>query len=155
MSYYKKGSHSVYDCNYHIVWITKYRYPVLIGDIAVRARDLIRRICRDEGVEIIRGKVAKDHIHIYVSIPLYISVSKVVQYLKGKTSRIIQQEYPELRKRYWGKHFWAVGYLVRTSGNITDEIIKQYIEKYEKKKMISLVTLKSNEHYMLINSLHL
>jgi len=95
VSYYKRGSHSVYDCNYHIVWVTKYRYPVLVGDIAVRARDLIRRICQDEGVEIIRGKVAKDHIHIYVSIPPYISVSKVVQYLKGKTSRIIQQEYPE------------------------------------------------------------
>ena len=134
MSYYKRGSHSVYDCNYHIVWVTKYRYPVLLGDIAVRARDLIRRICRDEGVEIIRGKVAKDHIHIYVSIPPYISVSKVVQYLKGKTSRIIQQEYPELRKRYWGKHFWAVGYFVRTSGNVTDGIIKQYIEQHGEKE---------------------
>ena len=107
---------------------------MLLGDIAVRARDLIRRICRDEGVEIIRGKVAKDHIHIYVSIPPYISVSKVVQYLKGKTSRIIQQEYPELRKRYWGKHFWAVGYFVRTSGNVTDGIIKQYIEQHGEKE---------------------
>lgn len=132
MSYYKRGSHTVYDCNYHIVWVTKYRYPVLVGDIAVRARDLVRRICRDEGVEIIRGKVARDHIHIHVSIPPYHSVSKVVQYLKGKTSRKIQQEYPELRKRYWGRHLWAIGYFVRTSGNVTDEIIKQYVENHGK-----------------------
>lgn len=134
MSYYKRGSHTVYECNYHIVWVTKYRYPVLVGDIAVRVRDLVRRICLDEGVEIIRGKVARDHIHVYVTIPPYLSVSKLVQYLKGKTSRKIQQEYPELKKRYWGRHLWAVGYFVRTSGNVTDEMIKQYIEKHGEKE---------------------
>jgi REP-associated tyrosine transposase len=132
MSYYKRGSHTVYECNYHLVWVTKYRYPVLVGDIAERTRDLVRRICQDEGVEIIRGKVAKDHIHIYVTIPPYHSVSRVVQYLKGKTSRKIQQEYPELKKRYWGRHLWAIGYFVRTSGNVTDAMIKQYIEQHGK-----------------------
>ena len=112
------------------MWVTKYRYPVLVGDIATRTRDLVRRICQDEGVEIIRGKVAKDHI--YVTIPPYHSVSRVVQYLKGKTSRKIQQEYPELKKRYWGRHLWAIGYFVRTSGNVTDGMIKQYIEQHGK-----------------------
>jgi len=131
MKYYRRTSHTVHDCTYHIVWITKYRYRILVGDIGVRARDLVQEICKDNGVEIIRGKVTSNHIHIYVSIPPYQSVSKLVQYLKGKTSRKIQQEFPELRKRYWGKHLWAVGYFVRTTGNVTDSMIKDYIEKQE------------------------
>ena len=132
MQYYKKGSHTVYDCTYHIVWITKYRYSVLVGDIGVRVRDLIREQCKEYSVEIIRGKIGKNHVHIYVSIPPYLSVSKVVQYLKGKTSRKIQQEFPELRKKYWGQHFWAVGYFARTTGNVTDEMIKNYIDNHQK-----------------------
>ena len=99
MQYYKKTSHTIYDCTYHIVWVTKYRYKVLIGDIGRRAKDLVQEICHDNGVEILRGKVASNHVHIYVSVPPYQSISKVVQYLKGKTSRKIQQELPELRKR--------------------------------------------------------
>ena len=133
MQYYRNTSHTVYDCTYHIVWITKYRYPVLVGDIGVRARDLITEICKENQVEIIRGVVGKNHIHIYVSIPPYLSVSKLVQYLKGKTSRKIQQEYPELRKRYWGKHLWAVGYFVRTTGNVTDKMIKDYMDRHQHK----------------------
>lgn len=130
--YYRKTTHTTFDCTYHIVWITKYRYPVLVGDIAVRARDLIRQICQEQQTEIIRGTVSQTHIHPYVSIPPYLSVSKLVQYLKGKTSRKIQQEFPELRKRYWGKHLWAVGYFVRTMGNVTDDINKAYIEHHGK-----------------------
>ena len=131
MQYYRRISHTVHDCTYHIVWITKYRYNILVGDIGNRARDLIQEICKDNGVEIIRGKVASNHIHIYVSIPPYQSVSKLVQYLKGKTSRKIQQEFLEMRKRYWGKHLWAVGCFVRTTGNVTDAMIKDYIERQE------------------------
>ena len=132
MQYYRKTSHTTFDCTYHIVWITKYRYPVMVGDIATRARDLVREICKENQVEIIRGTVARDHIHIYTSIPPYLSVSKLVQYLKGKTSRKIQQEFPELKKRYWGKHLWAIGYFVRTTGNVTDDMIKGYIEHHGK-----------------------
>ena len=131
MEYYRKTSHTIFDCTYHIVWITKYRYPVLVGDIGVRVRDIIRQICQENQVEIVRGNVARNHVHIYVSIPPYLSVSKLVQYLKGKSSRKIQQEFPELRKRYWGKHLWAVGYFVRTSGNVTDQMIKDYIDKHQ------------------------
>ena len=104
---------------------------MLVGDIGHRAKELIQEICRDNAAEIIRGKVVCDHVHIYVSVPPYQSISKLVQYLKGKTSRKIQQEFPELRKRYWGKHLWAVGYFVRTTGNVTDEMIKAYVEKEE------------------------
>ena len=130
MQYYRKTSHTSYDCTYHVVWITKYRYPVLIGDIGTRVRNLVREICQEHQVEIIRGRVAKEHVHIYISIPPYLSVSKLVQAVKGKTSRKIQMEFPELKKRYWGQHLWAIGYFVRTSGNVTDEIIKQYIQHH-------------------------
>jgi putative transposase len=130
MQYYRKTSHSIYDCTYHIVWITKYRYPVLIGDIALRVRDLVRQICQENQVEIIRGTVSNNHVHVYVSVPPFLSISKLVQLLKGKTSRKVQQEFPELKKKYWGQHFWAIGYFVRTTGNVTDEMIKEYIEKH-------------------------
>ncbi len=107
MQYYRKTSHTTFDCTYHIVWITKYRYPVMVGDIATRARDLVREICKENQVEIVRGTVARDHIHIYISIPPYLSVSKLVQYLKGKTSRKIQQEFPELSSRELTFHVFS------------------------------------------------
>jgi putative transposase len=134
MQYYRKSSHSTYDCTYHIVWITKYRYPVLIGDIGHRAKDIVREVCQENQVEIIRGRIANNHIHVYVSVPPYLSISKLVQYMKGKTSRKIQMEFPELRKRYWGRHLWATGYFVRTTGNVTDQMIKQYIESHSNDK---------------------
>ena len=132
-SYYKRTSHTVYECNYHLVWVTKYRYQVLIGDIATRTVELTRQICQENNVEIIRGVIGDgNHIHIYVSIPPYISVSKVVQQIKGKTSRKIMQEFPELKKRYWGRHFWAVGYFCKTAGNVTDEVVKEYLDAHVK-----------------------
>ena len=130
MQNYRRTSHTVYDCTYHLVWVTKYRYSVLTGDIGIRARDLVQQICQENGVEILRGKVASNHVHMYLSVPPYQSISKLVQYLKGKTSRKIQQEFSELRKRYWGRHLWAAGYFVRTSGNVTDAMVKAYIEKH-------------------------
>lgn len=130
MQYYRQTSHTKFYCVYHLVWITKYRYPVMIGDIAARIRELVRQICSAQQAEIIRGKVAKEHVHIYVSVPPYISISKLMQLIKGATSRKIQQEYPELKKRYWGKHFWAIGYFACTAGNVTDEMIKQYIDSH-------------------------
>ena len=132
MQYYRKTSHTKFDCTYHIVWITKYRHGVMIGDIAYRVRELIRQICEENQVEIIRGTVARDHVHIYVSVPPYLSISKLVQSIKGKSSRKVQQEFPELKQKYWGRHFWAIGYFVRTAGNVTDEMIKDYIENHGK-----------------------
>ena len=83
---YRKGGHTLYDIKYHLVWITKYRYPVLRGDIALRARDLIREICQSREVLIIRGSLASDHVHILVSSPPSLSVSKLVPYVKGRSS---------------------------------------------------------------------
>lgn len=128
MENYRKSSHCTYDIKYHIVWITKYRKPVIVGKIAQRTRELIRMVCTTNEVEIIAGHVGKDHIHLLVSVPPHLSVSKLVQYIKGSTSRKLQMEYKELNKQFWGQHLWARGYFVASSGNVTDEVIAQYIK---------------------------
>lgn len=127
MAQYRKTSHSVYDCTYHIAWITKYRYAVLTGQAAVRVRELIRQICNANEVEILSGSVSSDHVHLHVSIPPQHSVSKIVQFLKGATSRKLQLEFEGLRKRYWGQHIWARGYFVATTGVVSQEQIQNYI----------------------------
>jgi len=132
MQYYKRGSHTIHDCTYHLVWITKYRYPVLVGNIALRLRALIREICEKEEVEIIRGNIGRDHVHLYISAPPYIMISRLVQFMKGKSPRKLQQEFRELKHKYWGKHLWAIGYFVRTTGNVTDRQVKEYIENQGK-----------------------
>jgi len=132
MENYRKSSHTIYDIKYHIVWITKYRKPILQGIIATRLRDLIRQICRAYDVEIIKGHVSKEHVHIFVSVPPDISVSKLVQRLKGKTSHVMLMENKSLSKEFWGRHLWARGYFAASSGHITDEIIMKYIEEQGK-----------------------
>ena len=132
--HYRKSSHSVFSIEVHIVWITKYRYKVLLGDVAVRSRDLIRRICTEENAEILSGVVSKDHVHLLVSIDPSISISKLVQYLKGKTSRKLQQEFPGLKKRYWGQHLWARGYFAVSTGNVSTKMIKEYIDHHFEQK---------------------
>lgn len=132
MAEYRKGAHTVHDLKYHFVWVTKYRYKVLQGEIGVRARDIIREVCMANEIIIIKGHVSADHIHLYVSAPPRLSVSKMMQYIKGKTSRRLQQEYPSLRKRYWGQHLWARGYFCATAGSVTDEMIQAYIEQQDK-----------------------
>jgi len=129
MENYRKSSHTVYDIKYHIVWITKYRKPVLRADIAVRLRSLIREICKSNDVEIIKGHVSRDHVHIFVSVPPHISVSQLVKLLKGKTSRKLMMEYKSMSRAFWGRHMWARGYFVASSGNVTDEVIIKYIEQ--------------------------
>ncbi len=125
---YRKTSHAVYDLKYHLVWITKYRKPVLRGEIALRLRELIRQTCTTLDVYIEKGHIAADHIHLLVSVPPQISVSDLMQHLKGRSSRRMLQEFGELNRQFWGSHLWARGYFAASSGNVTDEIIKQYIE---------------------------
>ena len=128
MKNYRKTSHSVYDLKFHLVWITKYRKPVLFGNVATRLRDLIREICKSMDVEIVRGHVSKDHVHLFVSLPPYVSVSELTKRVKGKTSRKLLSENRRLAKAFWGRHLWARGYFAASSGNVTDEVIMQYIE---------------------------
>jgi putative transposase len=125
---YRKTAHAVYDLKYHLVWITKYRKPILCGEIAVRLRELIRQTCATLDVYIEKGHIATDHLHLLVSVPPHVSVSDLMQRLKGRSSRRMLQEFGELRRQFWGKHLWARGYFAASSGNVTDEIIKQYIE---------------------------
>ena len=132
MENYRKSSHTVYDIKYHIVWVTKYRKPVLGGEVSKRIRDLIREICKSKDVEIIKGHISKDHVHIFVSVPPHISVSKLVQSIKGKTSRKVMIENKMVSKAFWGRHMWARGYFVASSGNVTDEVIIRYIEEQGK-----------------------
>ena len=127
MKNYRKTSHSVYDLKVHLVWITKYRKPVLFGNVATRLRDLVREICKSLDVEILRGHVSKDHVHLFVSMPPYLSVSELEKRVKGKTSWKLVSENRKLSKQFWGRHLWARGYFAASSGNVTDEVIMQYI----------------------------
>ena len=118
--YNRLGNYTVTKLSVHIVWVTKYRYKVLKGDIQKRARELIIQMCDAEDVEILGGVVSKDHIHLHIEYPPKMAISYFVKSIKGRSSRMIQKEYPELSKRYWGEHFWAIGYGAWSSGNITD-----------------------------------
>ena len=125
---YRKTAHSVYDLKYHVVWVTKYRKPVLRGEVAVRLRELVRQTCASLDVYILSGHVAADHVHLLVSVPPQLAVSDLMQRVKGRSSRKLLQEFNELRRQFWGKHLWARGYFAASSGNVTDDIIQQYIE---------------------------
>lgn len=131
MEKYRKSAHCTYDIKYHLVWITKYRKPVLGGEIAKRTRDLIRGVCKQNEVEILAGHVSKDHVHLLVSVPPHLSASKLVQYMKGYSSRKLQMEYKKLNQEFWGRHLWARGYFAASSGNVTDEVIAQYIQNQD------------------------
>jgi len=124
---YQHGAHSVYDIKYHLIWVTKYRYHVLKGEVAIRARELIRQTCLSRDVTIVQGSIGKDHVHMLVSCPPTIAPARLVQYIKGRSSRMIQEEFPHLKKRYWGQHMWGRGYFCATVGTVTEEIIRQYI----------------------------
>jgi putative transposase len=133
---YRLGAHTKSDLKVHLVWLPKYRKPVLTGEVAVRVRDLIRQIAAEHELEIISGKVARDHVHVFVGYRPNQDVSQIMQWLKGISSRVLLQEFPHLRKRFWGRHFWARGYLAVSSGNITDEMVKEYIEEQEGEQII-------------------
>lgn len=136
MRKYRLGAHTKTDLKVHVVWLPKYRKPVLTGDVAVRVRDIIRQIAAEHEIEIISGKVARDHVHVFLGYRPNQDVSQIMQWLKGISSRVLLQEFPHLRKRFWGRHFWARGYLAVSSGNITDEMVKEYIEDQEGEQII-------------------
>jgi putative transposase len=125
---YRHSAHAMYDIKYHVIWVTKYRYRVMRGRVAERARELIRQICQAREIVIVRGAISPDHIHMLLSVPPQLAPAKVVQYIKGRSSRLLQAEFPELGKRYWGQHLWARGYFCATVGAVDEETIKHYIE---------------------------
>ena len=134
MAEYRNASHTVYDIKYHIVWITKYRYKILRGAIAIRLRDLLKQGCEAKGIKILKGSVGVDHGHMLISCPTDLSPSQIAQYLKGRSSHLLQEGFPELKKRYWGQHIWGRGYFCGTVGEVDEETIRKYIENQGKEE---------------------
>ena len=131
MDGYRKSSHTVYALTYHFVFVPKYRKPMLRGEIGTRVRELIREVCRTLDIDILSGHVRPDHVHLLLSVPPHLSPSRVMQAIKGKTSHHLLQDYRLLRREFWGRHLWARGYFVASSGNVTDEVIAKYIEEQD------------------------
>ena len=132
MTKYTKTSHTVYHHRYHIIWITKYRYKALSTPLKKRVREIVGQVAEEMNVYIENGVVSSDHIHIFASIPPHICVSEFVQKAKGRSSRKVQMEFHHiLKEKYYGKHLWARGYFSSTSGNVTDDIINEYIDNHE------------------------
>ena len=127
----RKGSHSIHQLHVHLVWSTKYRYEVLRGDIQIRCRDLIRQTCDTLDIQILKGVVSKDHVHLHLSYPPKLSISDILKRLKGRSATILLLEYSELKKRYWGGHLWGIGYGAWSTGNITDEMIQEYLNHHK------------------------
>ena len=132
MGEFNKLSHAVWECKYHLVWCPKYRYKILKGDIGKSVRESIRQLCEWRKLEILAGNVQLDHIHLVLSIPPKYSVSEVVGFLKGKSAIKMFDLNPQLKKRYWGRHFWAKGYCVSSVG-LNEEQIKKYVRWQLKK----------------------
>ena len=131
---YRYGSHTVFNIEYHFVWVTKYRYQLLQGDVAERVRELVRQTCGIFEIEIIRGVVSKDHVHILISAPPTMSPSEIMRRIKGRTSSKLFEEYPHLKKKYWGRHFWARGYFCVTAGELTKQMIEEYLSHHFEQK---------------------
>ena len=125
---YRRQSHAIYDCRYHIVFVTKYRFKIINKEIEIALKWIIKEICDWKDIEIIEGAVKEEHIHLYLQIPPKYSISDVMKWIKGKSSERLLRRFPELKKKYWGRHFWARGYFVSTIG-ITDDVIRKYIQK--------------------------
>jgi putative transposase len=129
MRRYQLGAHTKTDLKVRLVWVPKYRKRVLTGQVAIRARDVIRQVAVEHELDIITGKIASDHVHLFIAYRPTQNISKIVQWLKGISSRLLLSEFPHLKRQFWGRHFWARGYLAVSSGNITDELVQQYIDE--------------------------
>ena len=136
MNQFKKLSHAIWQCKYHIVWCPKYRFRILEGAVGKTVQHLIKQLCDWKKIEIIESNVQIDHIHLLLAIPPKYSISEVVGFLKGKSAIKIFDMHLELKKRYWGRHFWAKGYCVSTVG-LDEEKIKKYVKWQRHKDKIA------------------
>jgi putative transposase len=134
MGKYRKLSHVIYKCEYHIVFVPKYRYKILEGAIKEFLEEEIKKLCEWKDVIIEEMNIQKDHIHMVISIPPKISISEFMGFLKGKLAIKLFKSYPWMKKKtYWGNHFWARGYFVSTIG-IDEELMKRYVRYQEKEE---------------------
>ena len=127
---YRYGSHTVYKIQYHFVFVTKYRYQVLRGNVGLKVRELIRQTCQAFEIEILKGVVSQDHVHLFVSAPPTLAPSEIMRRIKGRSSSKLFQAFPHLKNRYWGHHFWARGYFCVTAGDLSEEKIKEYLDHH-------------------------
>ena len=127
---YRTGSHTKHNLEYHFVWATKYRYQVLTGDVKIRVRELIRQTCESLEVKILKGVVSVDHIHILVSAPPSVAPAELMKRIKGRSARLLLEEFGSLKKRYWGRHLWSRGYFCVTVGQLNEAMIKEYLEDH-------------------------
>ena len=128
-------SHTKYNCTYHVVFIPKYRRKVLMGQLRSEVAEIIKKVCELIGVQLIRGGICKDHVHLYLSIAPKMSISTVMSKIKGKSALMIFDRHPEMRGKL-GRHFWARGYYVETVGDVNEEAIKEYIRLQEESAQI-------------------
>jgi putative transposase len=128
MKQFNKLAHAVWQCKYHVVWCPKYRFRILKGEIGKSVRDIIKELTEWKKIEIVEGNVQVDHIHLVLSIPPKYSISEAIGFLKGKSAIKIFDMHTELKKRYWGRHFWAKGYCVSTIG-LNEEQILEYVRQ--------------------------
>jgi putative transposase len=128
---FKRLSHSLYECKYHIVFCPKYRYRILKEAIGEYVRQQVYQLCKQrEEIEVLVMNIQPDHVHLVVSIPPKYAVSAFMGYLKGKLALRLFQQYESLGRRYWGRHLWARGYCVSTIG-LDEEKIRKYVQWQE------------------------
>ena len=132
MKDFNRLAHAVWQCKYHIVWCPKYRFRILKGEVGESVRVIIKQLCEWKKVEILEGNVQADHIHLVLSFPPKYAISEVVGFLKGKSAIKMFDMHSELKKRFWGRHFWAKGYCVSTVG-LNEEQIRKYVRWQLKK----------------------
>jgi len=140
MSEFKKLAHAVWQCKYHIAFCPKYRFKILKGAVRESVKEFITQLCGWKKLEILEMNVQEDHVHLVLSIPPKYSVSEVIGFLKGKCAIKMFDRHMDLKKRYWGRHFWAKGYCVSTVG-LDEEKIRKYV-KWQRKKDKNIDQLK-------------
>ena len=103
---------------------------MLLGDVQLRVRDIIRQVCCENGVDIIHGVLSSDHAHMFVSVSPKLAISDLMRKMKGRSSHKVQREFLHLKKKYWGRHFWGRGYFSTTNDAITEDVVLQYLENH-------------------------
>jgi putative transposase len=134
MGKFLKSSHVAYRCEYHFVWVPKYRYKALVGEVRERLKEILTELCERQEITILEGAIKADHVHMYLSVPPTQSPSHVMKILKGKSAEYLAREFPELAKKYWEMHICARGYCVSTVG-MNEEVIREYVRKQQEEEI--------------------
>lgn len=128
-------THTKYNCTYHVIFVPKYRRKVMYGQLKQEVGQILSTVCKITGIQLIKGGVCPDHVHMYISIPPKMSLSTVMSKLKGKSALMIFDRHPEYRDKY-GRHFWARGYYAETVGQVNEDTIMKYIEEQKESSRI-------------------